>query len=90
MARAVAYDPVAGKAAAGALPGLEVAHDPYEALKGAHAAVLVTEWDELRSLDLGRVASLMQEPRLLVDGRNALDPKAARAYGLLYRDFGRG
>ena len=89
-ARAVAYDPVAGKAAAGALPGLEVVHDPYEALKGAHAAVLVTEWDELRSLDLGRVASLMQEPRLLVDGRNALDPKAARAYGLLYRDFGRG
>jgi len=89
-ARAVGYDPIAGKAAAGALPGLEVTHDPYEALKGAHAAVLVTEWDELRSLDLGRAASLMEEPRLLVDGRNALDPEAARAGGLLYRDFGRG
>jgi len=32
----------------------------------------------------------MEEPRLLVDGRNALDPEAARAGGLLYRDFGRG
>ncbi len=90
-ARVVGYDPVAGKAAAGALPDLlEVVFDPYDALKGAHAAVLVTEWDEFRTLDLGRAASLMEQPRLLVDGRNALDPEAARAGGLLYTDFGRG
>jgi UDPglucose 6-dehydrogenase len=89
-ARVVGYDPVAGKAAAYALPDLEVTHDPYDALKGAHAAVLATEWDEFRSLDLGRAASLMQEPKVLVDGRNALDPAAVRAGGLLYRGFGRG
>ncbi len=89
-ARAVGYDPVAGKAAANALPDLEVTNDPYEALKDAHAAVVVTEWDEFRGLDLKRAASLMQEPKVLVDGRNALDPAAARAAGLLYRDFGRG
>ncbi|MDP9412097.1 MAG: nucleotide sugar dehydrogenase, partial [Actinomycetota bacterium] len=90
-ARVVGYDPVAGKAAAGAMPDLlEVTHDPYDALKGAHAAVLVTEWDEFRTLDLGRAASLMEQPKLLVDGRNALDPEAARAGGLLYTDFGRG
>jgi UDPglucose 6-dehydrogenase len=66
-----------------------VAFDPYEALAGAHAAVVVTEWEEVRKLDLGRVASLMREPRLLVDGRNALDPSAAAA-GLLYEGFGHG
>ncbi len=89
-ARTVGYDPVAGKAAANALPDLEVTHDPYEALKGAHAAVLVTEWEEVRGLDLKRAAALMQKPKVLVDGRNALDPAAARTAGLLYRDFGRG
>ncbi|MDQ4129011.1 MAG: UDP-glucose/GDP-mannose dehydrogenase family protein, partial [Actinomycetota bacterium] len=89
-ARTVGYDPVAGKAAANALPDLEVAYDPYDALRGVHAAVVVTEWDELRNLDLMRAASVMREPKLLVDGRNALDPAAARAAGLLYRDFGRG
>ncbi len=89
-ARTVGYDPAAGKAAARRLPQLEVVFDPYDALKGAHAAVLVTEWDEFRTLDLGRAASLMEQPKLLVDGRNALDPEAARAGGLLYTDFGRG
>lgn len=89
-ARAVGYDPVAGKAAAGKLPTLKVVFDPYEALAGAHAAVLVTEWEEIRSLDLKRAATLMEEPRVLVDGRNALDPKAALEAGLSYRGFGRG
>jgi len=89
-ARVVGYDPVAGKAAAKLVPDMKVAFDPYEALKGAHAAVLVTEWEEIRTLDLEKAASLMDQPRLLVDGRNVLDPAAARAGGLLYRGFGRG
>jgi UDPglucose 6-dehydrogenase len=89
-AKVIGYDPVAGKAAARRLPALKVVFDPYEALRGAHAAVLVTEWEEFRSLDLERAASLMEEPRLLVDGRNALDPGSAREGGLLYRGFGRG
>ncbi|MGB3681055.1 MAG: UDP-glucose/GDP-mannose dehydrogenase family protein [Rubrobacteraceae bacterium] len=88
-ARVVGYDPVAGKAAAYQRPDLKVAFDPYEALAGAHAAVLVTEWDELRSLDLGRAAGLMESPKLLVDGRNVLDAEAARDNGLSYRGFGR-
>ncbi len=89
-ARVTGYDPVAGKAAVRLSPALGVVFDPYEALDGAHAAVVVTEWDEIRDLDLGRAASLMQEPKLLVDGRNALDPAVAREAGLLYRGFGRG
>ena len=89
-ARVTGYDPVAGKGAARLLPSLKVAPDPYEALKGAHAAVVVTEWEEVRNIDLGRAALLMDHPKLLVDGRNALDPASAAAAGLLYRGIGRG
>src|SRR5918998_6476861 len=89
-ARVVGYDPVAGNAAARRLSARKVVFDPYEAMKGSHAAVVVTEWEEVRGLDLARAASLMQEPRTLVDGRNVLDPGAAAAAGLSYRGFGRG
>jgi UDPglucose 6-dehydrogenase len=87
-ARAVGYDPVAGKKAKGIAPALKVVFDPYEALSGAHAAVVVTEWEEIRSMDLQRGATLMEPPKLLVDGRNHLDAGAAAAAGLLYRGFG--
>jgi UDPglucose 6-dehydrogenase len=89
-ARAVGFDPVAGKGATRLSSFLKVVFDPYEALDGAHAAILVTEWEESFDLDLTRMAQLMENPRLLVDGRNAVDPAAARAAGLLYRGFGRG
>src|SRR5919112_5949947 len=77
-ARTVGYDPVAGKDAAQKLPSLKVVFDPYEALRGAHAALVVTEWEEVRGLNLRKVASLMGEPKLIVDGRNALDASACR------------
>jgi UDPglucose 6-dehydrogenase len=89
-ARVVGYDPVAGKAAARGLAELKVVFDPYEALRGSHAAVVVTEWEEIRTLDLKRAADLMEAPRVLVDGRNILDPGTAFEAGLLYRAFGRG
>jgi UDPglucose 6-dehydrogenase len=88
--RVVGYDPVAGKGAARLSPELKVVFDPYEALRGAHAAVVVTEWEEVRALDLEEAAALMEAPRLLVDGRNVIDPEAAVSAGLLYRGFGRG
>ncbi|CAN5911009.1 UDP-glucose/GDP-mannose dehydrogenase family protein [soil metagenome] len=89
-ARVVGYDPVAGKAAAERMPDLKVAVDLYEALDSAHAAVVVTEWEEVRDLDLERAANLMAPPKLVVDGRNVLNPEAATASGLQYRGFGRG
>ncbi len=88
-ARAIGYDPVAGKKAAELLPSLKVVSDPYEALCGVHAAVVVTEWEEVRTLDLERAAALMEPPKLLVDGRNVVEPEVARDSGLLYRGFGR-
>ena len=89
-ARVVGYDPVAGKAAAMLAPDIYAVFDLYEALEGAHAAVVVTEWDEVRGLDPKKAASLMRDPKLIVDGRNALDAAASREAGLLYRGFGRG
>jgi UDPglucose 6-dehydrogenase len=89
-ARVVGYDPVAGKAAAKLAPDFQAVFDPYEALRGAHAAVVVTEWEEVRGLDPKKAASLMRDPKLIVDGRNALDAAASREAGLLYRGFGRG
>jgi UDPglucose 6-dehydrogenase len=88
-ARVVGYDPVASKKAVGLVPNLRVVFDPYEALEGAHAAVVVTEWEEVRALDLEKAAALMESPKLLIDGRNVYEPKAAAAAGLLYRGFGR-
>jgi UDPglucose 6-dehydrogenase len=89
-ARVVGYDPVAGKAAMELLPNLKVVFDPYKALSGAHAAVVVTEWEEFRSLDPDRASALMEDPKVLVDGRNVLDPAAVRAAGIRYSGFGRG
>ena len=91
-ARVVGYDPVAGKAAAKIVPELEmkVIFDPYKTFSGAHAAVVVTEWEEIRTLNLKRAAALMQEPKVIVDGRNALDPGEVRAAGIRYRGFGHG
>ena len=84
------YDPVSGKVAAPLLPeGAKVAFDPYEALRGAHAAVLVTEWEDLKGLDPKKAASLMRDPKLVVDGRNVLGPTSWREAGLLYAGFGR-
>ncbi|CAA9271544.1 MAG: UDP-glucose 6-dehydrogenase, partial [uncultured Chloroflexia bacterium] len=78
-ARVTGYDPVAGKKAVRLQSDLRVVFDLYEALSEAHAAIVVTEWEEVRSLDLEEAASLMKPPKLLVDGRNALDPRAASA-----------
>jgi UDPglucose 6-dehydrogenase len=88
-ARVVGYDPVSSKkAAARKLPSLKVVFDPYDALSGAHAAVVVTEWEEIRTLELKRAAALMEAPKALVDGRNVLDPGEVRAAGIRYRGFG--
>jgi UDPglucose 6-dehydrogenase len=88
-ARVVAYDPVAGKKDAGLLEEMKIVFDPYEALEGAHAAVLVTEWEEIKTLDLRHAATLMEEPRVLVDGRNVFEPDSAWEAGLSYTGFGR-
>jgi UDPglucose 6-dehydrogenase len=87
-ASVVAFDPVAEEAAGGLLPSVQMAGSAMEALEGADAAVLVTEWPEFAELDWGEVAKRMANP-LVVDGRNFLDPETVRAAGITYEAIGR-
>jgi UDPglucose 6-dehydrogenase len=84
----LAYDPVAGEAAAARVPGLRVVTDPYEAVADAEVVALLTEWNEFRWLDYARVAATTAAPRI-IDARNLLDPAAMRRLGFTYRGVGR-
>jgi UDPglucose 6-dehydrogenase len=83
-----AYDPVAEEQARALVSGVTFAESPMDAVSGADAIVLVTEWSELVGLDWKQVAEAMSGD-LVVDGRNALDPDAVRAAGLQYEGIGR-
>jgi UDPglucose 6-dehydrogenase len=83
-----AYDPIAEEEARHLMPGLTFADDTISAVSGADATVLVTEWDEFKTMDLHAVAEAMAGD-VLIDGRNALDPEAVRAAGLTYEGIGR-
>jgi UDPglucose 6-dehydrogenase len=87
-AEVVAYDPVAAERAAGLLGSVEMATSAQEALEGADAAVLVTEWDEFAELDWAAAGQRMARP-LIVDGRNFLDPDALVKAGFEYEGIGR-
>jgi UDPglucose 6-dehydrogenase len=88
-AQVVAYDPIAEEEARKLINNVEFAADAFGVVDGADAVVLVTEWDEFKELDFAAVASKMKGD-LLIDGRNALDPDAVRAAGLVYEGVGRG
>jgi UDPglucose 6-dehydrogenase len=81
-----AWDPVAD--ASSLLQGVHFCDGVLEAVTDADAAVIVTEWDELRSLASEEVRSAMRRP-LIIDGRNLLDPEEARSAGFTYEGVGR-
>jgi UDPglucose 6-dehydrogenase len=83
-----AYDPVAEEHARGLVANVAFADSPLAALADADAVVLVTEWQELLELDWREAAGAMRGD-LVIDGRNALDPAAVRAAGLVYEGIGR-
>jgi UDPglucose 6-dehydrogenase len=83
-----AYDPVATEAAKSLLDGVELCESAMDALDGADAAVLVTEWPEFAELDWAAAAGRMARP-LLIDGRNFLDPNLLRGAGFEYEGIGR-
>ena len=84
-----AFDPVAEDEARKLIPAVHFATDALDAVAGADAVVLVTEWDEFVALDWAAVAERMAGT-LVLDGRNALDADAIRAAGLTYEGIGRG
>lgn len=87
-AEVVGYDPRAGEAAGEEVRELVVVQDPYEALAGAHCAVIATDWSDFASLDLVKAAEIMRF-KVIVDARNLLDPDAAEAAGFTYLPTGR-
>ncbi|HEX5014969.1 MAG TPA: UDP-glucose/GDP-mannose dehydrogenase family protein [Candidatus Limnocylindrales bacterium] len=89
-AEVVAYDPMGAARirAAQLVDGLVVADDVHDALRGADAAGIVTEWPEFRNLDWTQVAAEMNG-RAVVDGRNTLPAAQLREAGLAYAAFGR-
>jgi len=86
-ARIQAYDPE-GHEARQLLRDVAFRAGPYEAAEGADALVIITEWDQFRALDLGRVKALMKAP-LVIDLRNIYPPDEMRARGFDYVSVGR-
>jgi len=88
-ARVRAFDPAAMENARKVLSGVVFAKDAYDCAEGCDALVLVTEWNEFRALDFGRLEKAMRG-RVLVDLRNVYEPKEIRDLGWTYAGVGRG
>lgn len=87
-AEVISHDPEAVETARRLHPQLDYSTSAEEALQGAEAVVLVTEWREYRELDPEATASLVASP-VIFDGRNVLEPEAWRAAGWRYTGMGR-
>jgi UDPglucose 6-dehydrogenase len=83
-----AYDPQAARKASELLPNATYCRDPYEAAQSADAILIVTEWEEFRSIDWNRLAGVV-ERRLIIDGRNMFDTEAVTGHGFQYISIGR-
>ena len=88
-AKVQAYDPEAQRVAR-TIFGNKIAYAPksYDALKGADALVIVTEWHEFREPDFARMRKLMRSP-VIFDGRNIYEPQQMKAHGFTYSSIGR-
>ncbi|HLG78523.1 MAG TPA: UDP-glucose/GDP-mannose dehydrogenase family protein [Ktedonobacteraceae bacterium] len=90
------YDPVAMETGRAALEHENVqmdsvvfCKDPYEVAEQSDALVIVTEWNEFKSLNMLRIRNLMRRP-VLIDGRNIYEAAEMTRYGFIYRGMGRG
>ena len=88
-ARVAAFDPAGMDEARRLLDGVDWCDDAYAAMDGADALVILTEWNEFRALDLGRVKQAMAAP-LMIDLRNVYDPETMAEAGFRYVCVGRG
>lgn len=83
-----AFDPVAMPEARHYLPEITYATDEYDAIDGADALVIITEWNQFRALDMEKVKSLLKSPKI-ADLRNIYEPKDMREMGFEYVGVGR-
>jgi UDPglucose 6-dehydrogenase len=85
----VAYDPQGMEQAREVLESVTYAENAYDCIRGADALAIITEWDEFRALDLGRVKAALKEP-VVVDLRNIYRSEDMAKQGFRYTSVGRG
>jgi UDPglucose 6-dehydrogenase len=83
-----AFDPVGMEEAKKILKSVYYAKDAYDAARGAHALVIITEWNQFRNLNWNRMAELLREP-VVVDLRNIYEPERMHRLGFRYSCVGR-
>ncbi len=83
-----AFDPAGAQEASRLMPGLVCCHDAYDAAQAADALILMTEWNQFRNLDWGRLRQTMKG-RVVVDLRNVYNPGRVREEGFTYHSVGR-
>ncbi len=83
-----AFDPVAMDNARKLLPNVRFFNDPYKAVEGCDALIVVTEWDEFRNIDMPAVRKLLRQP-VIIDGRNIYNPEEMKSFGFKYLGIGR-
>ena len=83
-----AYDPKAMEKSKNMLKNIEYCSNPYEAARNADALVIMTEWDEFKGIDFGKLKSLMRH-KLIIDGRNIFNPHEVKKNGFTYISIGR-
>ncbi len=83
------YDPVGMDQARAVLSNVSYCDGPYTCAEGAHALVLITEWEQFRALDLARLKQVMAKP-VLIDLRNIYRPEEMTLHGFSYDSVGRG
>ncbi|MBI2431166.1 MAG: UDP-glucose/GDP-mannose dehydrogenase family protein [Candidatus Levybacteria bacterium] len=82
------YDPIAMDNAKKILKHVIFCSDSYEAAKDTDLLIVITEWNEFRQLNLGKIKEYMRQP-VLIDGRNIYDPNVVQRLGFIYRGVGR-
>ena len=87
-AQITAHDPQGMNATKALLDNITYVDDPYKAIEGKEALVIITEWDQFRALDLARVKKALKKP-VIVDLRNIYDPREMEAHGFTYISIGR-
>jgi UDPglucose 6-dehydrogenase len=87
-AKVVVFDPQAMDGMKKIFPKITYAKNPYDAITGADALVVLTEWDEFRQLDKAKIKTLLKKP-VIIDGRNIYEPDEMRKLGFTYVGVGR-
>lgn len=83
-----AYDPVAQAVAKKIMPDIEYTRSPLEAIQGADALVILTEWEEFKKIPLEQIKNALNQP-VIIDGRNIFDPAKMKTLGFEYLAVGR-